>query len=195
MCPSCFAIQLAMRPLGCLPGGFYSHVCLQRFLRDLPSHSGQDPIPFPWNFISKTDPDRGLSKSAARAQAASVVAGSARRRGDAGGWAETQSTQVDVAVLRAGSASDVRSRAGARRSRRRRSEDVGWMENPLVAVLTSSAVESRVKKRGFNSVSHLLQPFATHSVSVKVSDRHIFVFSFFFHQWRLLLLLFGSLQC
>lgn len=167
MCPSCFAIQLAMRPLGCLPGGFYSHVCLQRFLRDLPSHSGQDPIPFPWNFISKTDPDRGLSKSAARAQAASVVAGSARRRGDAGGWAETQSTQVDVAVLRAGSASDVRSRAGARRSRRRRSEDVGWMENPLVAVLTSSAVESRVKKRGFNSVSHLLQPFATHSVSVK----------------------------
>ncbi|VDO38079.1 unnamed protein product [Haemonchus placei] len=41
------------------------------------------------------------------------------------------------------------------------------MENPLVAVITSSAVESRVRKRGFRSISQLLQPFATHSVSVR----------------------------
>ncbi|KAK6038865.1 hypothetical protein COOONC_23630 [Cooperia oncophora] len=41
------------------------------------------------------------------------------------------------------------------------------MENPLVAVITSSAVESRVKKRGFISISQLLQPFATHSVNVR----------------------------
>ncbi|KAK5981524.1 hypothetical protein GCK32_021853, partial [Trichostrongylus colubriformis] len=41
------------------------------------------------------------------------------------------------------------------------------MENPLVAVITSSAVESRIRRRGFNSISQLLQPFATHSVSVK----------------------------
>ncbi|WKX90033.1 hypothetical protein Q1695_009123 [Nippostrongylus brasiliensis] len=41
------------------------------------------------------------------------------------------------------------------------------MENPLVAVITSPAVDSRVRKRGFNSITHLLQPFTAHAVTVK----------------------------
>ncbi|KAE9418714.1 hypothetical protein Angca_008847, partial [Angiostrongylus cantonensis] len=41
------------------------------------------------------------------------------------------------------------------------------MENPLVALVASSAAQLRVRDCGFSSISRLLQPFATHSVSVK----------------------------
>ncbi|KAL6731067.1 hypothetical protein Aduo_001976 [Ancylostoma duodenale] len=41
------------------------------------------------------------------------------------------------------------------------------MENPLVAIIASTAAESRIRDRGFNSISHLLQPFSTHSVTVR----------------------------
>uniref|UniRef100_A0A0K0D000 Trafficking protein particle complex subunit 8 n=1 Tax=Angiostrongylus cantonensis TaxID=6313 RepID=A0A0K0D000_ANGCA len=38
------------------------------------------------------------------------------------------------------------------------------MENPLVALVASSAAQLRVRDCGFSSISRLLQPFATHSV-------------------------------
>lgn len=41
------------------------------------------------------------------------------------------------------------------------------MENPLVAIIASSSAEFRVRNRGFNSISRLFQPFASHSVSIK----------------------------
>ncbi|CAJ0594265.1 unnamed protein product [Cylicocyclus nassatus] len=41
------------------------------------------------------------------------------------------------------------------------------MEHPLVAIIASSAAESRIRDRGFNSISRLLQPFASHSIAIR----------------------------
>ncbi|ETN84577.1 hypothetical protein NECAME_06813 [Necator americanus] len=41
------------------------------------------------------------------------------------------------------------------------------MESPLVAVIASSAAESRIRERGFNSISRLIQPFASHAITIR----------------------------
>ncbi|KIH69284.1 hypothetical protein ANCDUO_00381 [Ancylostoma duodenale] len=47
------------------------------------------------------------------------------------------------------------------------------MENPLVAIIASTAAESRIRDRGFNSISHLLQPFSTHSVTDPATSQQV----------------------
>ncbi|CAD6184674.1 unnamed protein product [Caenorhabditis auriculariae] len=50
---------------------------------------------------------------------------------------------------------------------RRRSAASRMAQSPLVAVLASSSANSRLQQRGFQSLSHLLAPFATHDVSIR----------------------------
>lgn len=47
--------------------------------------------------------------------------------------------------------------------------DYQGMESPLIAILTSTGADQRVISRGFPSLAHLLSPFSTHTLDIRVS--------------------------